>query len=166
MFKDGNCLGAPGLKSAGTFALLPVTSSFQLPPPGGAKNTRTDLGFGSVVGWVCAKFLDSAVSAHEALGSGGSRLVLGALGVFFCSLCAHLYVNSAMPPLSTPPLLPVLEARSPPPESLPRLHECPSLLVPELEDALCSHTFHVPGEECGASACPLNWDCLTASVPH
>lgn len=95
-----------------TFALLPVTSSFQLPPPGGAKNTRTELGFGSVVGWVCAKFLDSAASAHgRSLGSGKSRLVLGALGVFFCSLCAHRYVKSETPPLSTPPFLPVLEAQ-------------------------------------------------------
>lgn len=121
--------------SPGTFALLLVSSSFQLPPPGGAKNTRTELGCGSVVGWVCAKFLDSAASAHEALGSGGSRLVLGTLGVCFCRLCAHLYVKSAHPSFSACP-------RSPG-HVLPRAFlgcmSAQACLLPELEDALCTH---------------------------
>lgn len=77
-------------------------------------------------GWLCGAggaklFLDSAASAHEALGSGESRLVLGALSLFFCSLSVLLDAKSEMLPLLSPnkgsiclflprEFLPILEA--------------------------------------------------------
>ena len=48
-------------------------------------------------------FLDSATSAHEALGPGASRLVLGALSLFSCSLSV-LDTKSVTPSLSSPNL--------------------------------------------------------------
>lgn len=106
-------------------------------------------------------FLDSAASAQEALGSGESRLVPGALSVF-SGLCVPPYAKPEMTSVVPQPFLPgeslpILEA----PGYLPRLPYWPSpFVVIALKPLWLCDTLHCQVKNAVCLPNPLNWELL------